>query len=307
MNEMNSKCFICLFPYDLVLTVFRVIFAIKLWIFNGKKENGMRKFITAVFMLALVACGSENKNMVVMETSEGDMKIRLYEETPRHRENFVKLVEEGYYEGLLFHRVINHFMIQGGDPDSREAEPGQLLGEGGLGYDVPAEFCPAYFHKKGVLAAAREGDIVNPERASSGSQFYLVQGRVYTPEELDKLVARVNEGRKLALYERLKRGYAEAWRKLEEAENLRGLDSLSEVLTRECDRRFEAERLVLTPAQREAYTTVGGTPHLDGQYTVFGEIVEGLEVLERIAAVSTDTNDRPLKDVVIEKVYFVEK
>ena len=170
-----------------------------------------RKIIAmSLLAFAFAACNRVDESVVNIETSEGTITVRLYEDTPLHRENFVKLVKEGYYEGTLFHRVINHFMIQGGDPDSRNAAPGALLGEGGPGYDVDAEFRPGRFHKKGALAAAREGDGVNPERRSSGSQFYLVQGNVFTPESLDKTVARVNEYRRMAVYERLKSHYAAA-------------------------------------------------------------------------------------------------
>ncbi|MGW8315224.1 MAG: peptidylprolyl isomerase [Bacteroidales bacterium] len=185
---------------------------------------------------------------IKISTTMGDMVIRLYDETPAHRDNMIRLIEEGFYKDQLFHRVIQDFMIQGGDPKSVGAKPGTRLGNGGPGYTVPAEFRPGLFHKKGVLAAAREGDRVNPEKASSGSQFYLVQGRVFTPEELNIMVER-------------------------------GMGPFSEEAI-------------------EAYTTIGGAPHLDGSYTVFGEIVEGLEVLDQIAIVPTDANNRPLTDVV---------
>ncbi|MCQ2298260.1 MAG: peptidylprolyl isomerase [Bacteroidales bacterium] len=175
------------------------------------------------------------------------MLVKLYNETPLHRDNFLKLVGKGFYDGLLFHRVINHFMIQGGDPDSRSAKPGQMLGEGGLGYTVPAEFNPLLFHKKGVLAAARLSDQENPEKASSSCQFYLVQGQVFDEAKLQMLKDRYG--------------------------------------------------VSLTPEQIEAYKTIGGTPHLDGSYTVYGEVVEGLDVIDKIAAVPTDKMDRPLEDV----------
>lgn len=267
-----------------------------------------RKIIAmSLLAFAFAACNRVDESVVSIETSEGTITVRLYEDTPLHRENFVKLVKEGYYEGTLFHRVINHFMIQGGDPDSRNAAPGALLGEGGPGYDVAAEFRPGRFHKKGALAAAREGDEVNPERRSSGSQFYLVQGNVFTPESLDKMVARVNEYRRMAVYERLKSHYAAAIDSLQSIGDQTGLAALSERLTARCDSLFQTERLTLSPEQREAYATVGGTPHLDGQYTVFGEITEGMDVLERIAAVATDENDRPLRDVVVKRMTFGRK
>ena len=267
-----------------------------------------RKIIALSFLVfSLIACSQVDENVVNIETSEGTITVRLYEDTPLHRENFVKLVKEGYYDGLLFHRVIDHFMIQGGDPDSRGAAPGVLLGESDPGYMIDAEFRPSHFHKKGALAAAREGDAENPERRSSGSQFYLVQGNVFTPEELGNTVARVNEYRRMAVYERLKSQCAAMLDSLQSLGDQQGLAALSESLTARCDSLSRTEQLTLTPEQREAYTTLGGTPHLDGQYTVFGEITDGMEVLERIAAVATDSNDRPLQDVVIRRMTFGRK
>jgi peptidyl-prolyl cis-trans isomerase B (cyclophilin B) len=186
--------------------------------------------------------------LIKFETSMGNMLVMLYDETPIHRDNMLKLVEEGFYNDQLFHRVIKDFMIQGGDPHSVGAPKGQRLGSGGPGYTLPAEIKPGLIHKKGALAAARKGDQVNPERASNGSQFYLVQGRVLTPEEIK-------------IFEQ------------------RGMASFSK----------EAAEL---------YTTLGGTPHLDGAYTVFGEVVEGLEVLDLITSQPCDAYDRPLEDVI---------
>ena len=224
----------------------------------------MNKIIGILLLLFVAAsCKEEAEPIVKISTNYGDMRIRLYEGTPKHRDNFMKLVKENFYDSLLFHRVIDHFMIQGGDPTSKNAAPDVMLGEGDVGYRVDAEFqLPKYFHKKGALAAAREGDQVNPERASSGAQFYIVQGRVYEPEELATV----------------------------------------EKVTQACDSLFVNEELVLTEEQKKAYTTVGGTPHLDGQYTVFGEVIEGLDVLDKIAAVNTGRADRPVKDVVIYSV-----
>lgn len=192
--------------------------------------------------------------MVVISTEFGDMIIQLYEETPQHRENFLKLTRESYYDSLLFHRVIKNFMIQGGDPDSRGAAPGTRLGTGGPGYTIPAEFNPKFIHKKGALAAARQGDQVNPEKESSGSQFYIVDGQPVTPAQLDQVEQRLNS-------------------------------------------RPGAEEFKYTDEQREIYTTVGGTPHLDGEYTVFGEVVDGFHVIDSIAAQPTDRMNRPLEDI----------
>ena len=190
---------------------------------------------------------TSKKSYVLLQTDYGNMKILLYEDTPLHRENFIKLVKSGFYDGLLFHRVINGFMIQGGDPDSRNAQPGAMLGNGGPGYTIPAEFNKKYFHKKGVIAAAREGDNVNPMKESSGSQFYIVQGKVYNEAIMQKIAAQMNKN-------------------------------------------FSEEQI-------KAYGTIGGSPWLDNDYTVFGEVVERLDVIDKIAAVKCGPYDRPLEDV----------
>lgn len=204
----------------------------------------------------------DRKKDVLLQTSMGDMLIRLSDSTPLHRDNFLKLVKQHYYDSSLFHRVINNFMIQGGDPGSKNAPAGKPLGEGGPSYTIPAEFKPSLFHKKGVIAAAREGDNVNPQKASNGSQFYITQGKKFTDGALDTLEAFRLNGRKI-------------------------------------------------PAdQREAYKTVGGTPHLDQGYTVFGEVVDGMGVIDKIAAVPTSKGadrDRPLENVMIIKASLVKR
>ena len=197
--------------------------------------------------------------LVEMLTSKGQIVLRLYNDTPLHRDNFLKLVREGYFTDLLFHRVIQDFMIQGGDPDSRDAAPGQLLGEGDPGYTLPAEIrYPAHFHKRGVLAAAREGDRTNPERRSSGSQFYIVWGKTLTPEELDKLDTYLKQS--------------------------------------------SGGKFTMSPEARKYYLRHPGTPHLDGAYTVYGETIKGLDIIDRIAQVATDNRDKPVMPVKIIKV-----
>lgn len=221
-------------------------------------------FIVLALVLALSSCSTRKEYMVRMFTTAGVVDMKLYDETPAHRDNFVRLVKNHQYDSLLFHRVIKDFMIQGGDPASKNAVPGELLGEGDLGYTVEAEFMPdLHYHRRGALAAAREGDDVNPSKASSACQFYIVWGKVYTKEQLES--------------------YME-WYK-----------------------QRTGKELNVTPEQFEAYTTVGGTPHLDGGYTVFGEVVKGLEVIETIQNVKCDGNDRPLRDVRIIKMELINK
>lgn len=222
--------------------------------------------ILAFFLLALTLGWSQNavpqtKKVdrpvkVEMTTSMGKMVFVLYNDTPLHRDNFLKLVKEHTYDSLLFHRVIKNFMIQAGDPNSRHAKTNQMLGDGTLGYTVPAEFRPNHIHKKGALCAARQGDNINPRKESSASQFYVVQGQVWDDKTLNMMEQRFGK-------------------------------------------KFTAE-------QRKIYTTIGGTPHLDGDYTVFGELVEGMEVVDKIAAVETAVADRPVKDVRILKVKVIK-
>jgi peptidyl-prolyl cis-trans isomerase B (cyclophilin B) len=228
----------------------------------------MKKTLLAILAIGLVStCLPQDSTLkkkdrrrdVSLKTNYGDITIRLSDSTPLHRDNFLKLVKIGYYDSVLFHRVIKNFMIQGGDPDSKHAAAGQPLGNGGPSYRIPAEFRTSLFHKKGVIAAARDD---NPEKASSGSQFYIVQGKIFTDGALDTMENGRRGGKKIPL------------------------------------------------EQREAYKTVGGTPHLDQNYTVFGEVVKGLEVVDAIAAVETSKGvdrDRPVKDVIILKAKLVKR
>ncbi len=245
----------------------------------------------------------EKERIVLITTEYGDIKVKLYNETPLHRDNFVKLVEEGFYDSTIFHRVISQFMIQGGDPDSKKALPGQQLGNGGPGYTIPAEFNSKLIHKKGVLAAARNGDNVNPEKKSSGSQFYIVQGKVYTAEEMDMQLKRMNQQVISGFFSKFihdpkNTSYKNKVDSLRKAQNMEGLVALQKEI--EEMNKTEMDKLPLkkfTEEQIKAYTTVGGTPHLDGNYTVFGEVISGLEVIDLIADVEKDKSDRPLKDI----------
>ena len=268
----------------------------------------MKKIAVVFFcLLFFFSCKDPKTNrMVELLTPYGNIAIKLYDDTPIHRDNFVKLVKDSAYNGLLFHRVIQDFMIQGGDPDSKKATSGKLLGESSIGENLPAEILPSRFHKKGVIAAARESDQVNPERESSASQFYLVQGVVYTPAELSERVSSVNESRRKGIYRRITSSYKEEYDRLQAAMDVEGMDKLTQKVTHLCDSLFSFDRLVLTEAQRAVYTTIGGTPHLDGLYTVFGEIVNGLDVVDKIAAVETDEHDRPLKNIPM-KIRMVKR
>ena len=265
----------------------------------------MKKTITAcfVFILLMSSCAQDSKKdfVVTIKTSYGDMVAILYDETPKHKANFVKLAKEHYFDSLLFHRIIQGFMIQGGDPDSKKAQPSQNLGSGGPGYTVDAEILPNYFHEKGALSAARLGDQANPQKASSGSQFYVVQGTVLSQADVDNLRFDQNQ---------LMTGLRKMF---EDPANKPLLDSLNQLyysgdmpayqkhlfqLAPRCEKATGL--VIIKPVSEEkakAYTTIGGAPHLDGQYTVFGKVIKGLEVIDKIAAVQKDGADRPNADI----------
>lgn len=236
--------------------------------------------------------------IITLNTSEGDIRVRLYDETPIHRDNFVKLCREGYYDQTLFHRVIKDFMIQGGDPDSRTATPTQMLGTGGPDYTLEAEILSAFFHRRGTLAAARQGDEVNPERRSSGSQFYITWGQVYNEGQLRQMERQLTMMAEQQRFQQLAAERKAQIMDLRRARDREGLMALQEQLaaTAKADAKNAG---TLSDAQREAYTTVGGVPHLDGQYTVFGEVVEGLDIVERIQNTETRPGDRPVQDIRI--------
>ena len=239
-----------------------------------------------------------------IKTTEGDIIIRLYDETPKHRDNFLKLAKEGYFNGTLFHRVIKDFMIQGGDPDSKNAPKGKMLGTGGPDYTIPAEFVyPQYFHKRGALSAARTGDEVNPEKESSGSQFYIVWGKTFKPAELKQMEHQMAMQQEQQVFNQLTREHHEEIMNLRRNRDRVGLqelqDKLIELTKTTCKQQGKP---AFTEEQIEVYTNVGGTPFLDNQYTVFGEVEEGLDIVERIQNCDTDRNDRPTEDVKIETV-----
>ena len=266
-------------------------------------------FIVAALLVSGISCGTNGKStdgkMVLIKTEFGDIKVKLFDDTPKHRDNFIKLVSEGFYDDLLYHRVINHFMIQGGDPNSRNAQPDIPLGSGSPGYTIPAEINPKYFHKKGALAAARLGGPRNPQKESSGSQFYIVQGAVYRPGQLDTMEIGINKQRKDLMMREHFQAVNNQLTDFQKNNNKEGFDKLVSEINMKIDSIYDASpKFELSQEQRETYTTIGGYPSLDGEYTVFGEVVEGLDVIDKIAAVKTNSANRPLENVkmIIELV-----
>ena len=264
--------------------------------------------------IALTACSAgskkqtnhhmenEKRTLVKLETTMGNITVALYNETPKHRDNFIKLVKEGVYDSTLFPRVIKQFMIQAGDPDSNNASDTAMLGSGDVGYTIPAEFNPKFFHKKGVLAAARQGDDVNPEKASSGCQFYIVTGRKFTEPQLLGMENKINEQREEALFDSLARQHMKEIYKMRKAGDNAGLLELQDTLEAQArELADKEEKFRFTPEQIKAYSTVGGAPHLDGSYTVFGEVTEGMEVVENIEIAKTNRADRPVENIRILK------
>ncbi len=238
---------------------------------------------------------------IKITTTMGDITVRLYDETPLHRDNFVKLASEGYYDNVLFHRVIENFMIQGGDPDSKNAPAGKQLGMGGPDYTIKAEIKPNLFHKRGALFAARMGDEVNPNRESSGSQFYIVWGDVYKASQLKQMEKQMKQNQVTITFNDLVTYHKEEIMEMRRNRDRAGLQDMQERLMKEAQDICKANPVGLSEEQMEAYTTIGGTPHLDGQYTVFGEVTEGLDVVEKIQSVKTQRGDRPCEDIKILK------
>ncbi len=238
-------------------------------------------------------------------TTAGNLKIRLYDDTPLHRDNFLKLAKEGYYDGVLFHRVINDFMVQTGDPESKEAPAGTMLGSGGPGYTIPAEIVyPKHYHKYGALAAARTGDDMNPERKSSGSQFYIVTGKKFIPQQLARMEEMSVQKQLQTYFMNLQRQHMDTIKQLRFAKDSVGLENLRQELIKETEANVKP--VTMTEEQVRDYTTVGGTPHLDGQYTVFGEVLEGMDVVEKIQKSQTDSHDRPVEDIRIISIKVEE-
>lgn len=266
-----------------------------------------------IIALSLTALGKQkiiaDPNIhILISTSYGDMKIKLYNETPLHRDNFIKLINEHYFDSLLFHRVIQNFMIQGGDPDSKHAPFGTLLGEGGPPYTIPAEFNSNLFHKKGVLAAARDADLENPTQASSASQFYIVQGRIFTDSLLKVQAMRITRSK---LFNKIINQPENSeilvnYKRYVKKQQLDSVKYINERMSKKVDAALpEVVPYQFSKEQVEAYTTIGGSPHLDNSYTIFGEVIEGLEVIDKIAAQPVDKNARPLEDIRILKISII--
>lgn len=249
----------------------------------------------------LVSMKPTDDKYVQLHTTMGDIVVRLYGDTPRHQANFIKLVKEGYYDNVLFHRVINDFMVQTGDPDSRDAKPGQKLGGGGPDYQIEAEIVyPKHYHKRGALAAARQGDQVNPRRASSGSQFYIVTGAKVSPAMMEQLKQQYAFRDKQEEFQRLASSHMEQIRAMQMQGDTAGLNKLQRELVAQVEAKFAGQPGPSLPQEIiDTYINRGGTPHLDGTYTVFGEVVSGMDVVDRIQKVQTDGNDRPVEDIRI--------
>ena len=293
-----------IFAYRAKLNIFATELQNVINLFTFFMNRLKSTYLIILSILFLVACGNagpvQNVN-VLITTSLGDIKIRLYDETPVHRDNFIKLVNSKAYEGVLFHRVIKDFMIQTGDVTTRQEKP---LSDTLENYTIPAEFRPELFHKKGAVAAARMGNEVNPEMRSSGMQFYIVQGVQITDDELNNTELRLNNNAKQGIFIKLLREIADSNRiyslnltddQIQERASLRMYD----ILEKTPDHKFTEE-------QRSAYKTIGGVPRLDGTYTVFGEVLEGLDIVDQIAAVETDMTDKPLNDIRILKMKIVK-
>ncbi len=281
--------------------------------------HNLTRIIVLLLSLTSVACLSasaqntklsnklEQNTKVLLETSMGNITVALYNETPLHRDNFVKLVNEGYYDGVLFHRVIKDFMIQTGDPNSKTADSTAMLGEGDPGYTIPAEIkFPECYHKRGALAAARTSDQVNPGRRSSGSQFYIVTGRVYSHQDIGMTEMKLASAMKQNIFTRLVDLKKDLVQALIAKNDTAAVEDLQNDIVAQTEAEYSMKPARYTDEMKKIYTTVGGTPFLDARYTVFGEVLEGMDVVDRIQQVATGNADRPIEDVKIVKATIVK-
>jgi cyclophilin family peptidyl-prolyl cis-trans isomerase len=292
----------------------RIVYLTFTKIFDMKTKFTKLAFIGfLLFSIVLSSCLSdgnkvkpieEKEAIVLIETTMGDIKVKLYNETPLHRDNFIKLVKQNFYDSIIFHRVIKNFMIQGGDPTTKKPLEGAVYGEADTGYNIDAEFVDGIFHRKGALAAAREGDLVNPKKNSSGSQFYIVQGKNFTPEQLSEVANKKNNRLREGITNEILKN--EANKRIFNGQNP-DLKLLAQELKDSIDRVIESKKQYsFSKEQIEVYTTIGGTPHLDGDYTVFGEVIEGLDVVDKIAGVETNNSDRPLANIMMKMKLIVD-
>lgn len=263
----------------------------------------MKILRSILILLCLVSCQSKQptNQIVSLETNFGTIKVELYNDTPIHRDNFIRIAQDGILDSVLFHRVIKNFMIQGGDPSSKHAPQGSLLGEGDLGYKLPAEFIyPKHFHKRGVVAAARESDEINPTRSSSASQFYIVTGKTFAKEELTSVVNRKNQMIRNFRFQQLMEQNKELLHAMSTIGDTSGINNLYKRLKQNAN-----DTMFIFPHHHKVtYETIGGSPHLDGEYTIFGEVIDGMEVVDSIQNSPVDLNNRPINDVRILKVHF---
>jgi cyclophilin family peptidyl-prolyl cis-trans isomerase len=268
----------------------------------GANDSSIRKTSQPVMT---TPSSAKDDVKVRVSTSAGDFTVVLYGDTPKHQENFIKLVKEGYYNGTLFHRVIKNFMVQAGDPDSKTAKPGAALGSGGPGYQIDAEILPGHFHKRYALAAARQGDQVNPEKRSSGSQFYVVTGQTVPAGQLGQLEKQARHTKMQNIFNALALANKDKIMTLRRNRDQAGLQALQDSLIKETEAAVANDGPMLTEEMKTAYTTVGGAPHLDGAYTVFGEVIDGKEVIDMIEKAATDGRDRPTEDIRINSMSIV--
>lgn len=278
------------------------------------------KLLALILMAATInSCGgassqnakaqtAQDETKVLIKTTVGDITIKLYNETPQHRDNFIKLVNEHYYDSILFHRVIKDFMVQAGDPESKNAQKGAQLGAGGPGYTIPAEFVyPKYFHKRGALSAARQADQVNPERKSSGSQFYIVTGKTYNKYELQDLEKQLRQRQGQGVFDRLVAQNMDSIMNMQMAGDNDGIMKLQEELNAKTNQILKEQGpFKFTEEQVDAYMSEGGTPFLDNDYTVFGEVIDGMKAVYKIEQAGTDMNDRPRKDIRIISMEIIK-
>ncbi len=280
----------------------------------------MKKIIALlVLLLVFCACKAEKKmtpfssvsdddTIVLIETSSGDIKVKLYSDTPKHRDNFIKNIKEHMYDGIIFHRVVKNFMIQAGDPSAKDLPQGAPAGGGDVNWTVPAEIIyPKYFHKYGALAAARENDDVNPNKESSGCQFYIVTGTKWTEAKLMSKEKELNDVRQKEYFNKLVKESKDEVAKLRKNKDTVKLLELQDSLERKSEEMLkENPALKITPEQVKIYSAIGGMPHLDNNYTVFGEVVEGMDIVEAISKVRTDRRNRPVDDITINKITIVQ-